>query len=260
MLITKNKKKRVITGKSSNKTSSGLPLLIEKVKWDKSLSLRFHDLMETTRYNLNGSRDNAVAEALALAVIYKNGQVLAERDLVRCSGVEMIAGTPDGAVLLSSGGMVATQVVRIGKPRGRGGVKDVLKKLLIKVFKSLCWLVNSGLGHTVSSFIIAAWIPKALSLKATNALNRLLQSKVGIDNRFEIVLLVPPPDMREALFPKAFGKREDEDENPIIKGANLMNTICSYSVICSFTDQSQCVSNDGEVDLGFLADLMLADC
>mmetsp|Transcript_13127 Transcript_13127/g.15656 ORF Transcript_13127/g.15656 Transcript_13127/m.15656 type:complete len:260 (+) Transcript_13127:103-882(+) len=259
MLSKYNNKKRHL--KKSSVKAEYLPLHIEKVKWDARLQDRFEDLMSTTRYNLNGAYDNAIAEALALAVVYKNGQVLAERDLVRCSGVDMIAGTPDGAVLLSSGGMIATQVVRIGNPKGHGGVKEILKKLLIKVFKSLCWLMNSGLGHTVSSFIIAAWIPKNLSRKAASALNRLLKTKLGIDGRFELVLLVPPSaDMRQQIFPKSFGHREDAEEKPIIKGANLMNTICSYSALCAYSDQCQSVNNDGEVDLGFLADLFLADC
>lgn len=212
--------------------------------------------MTTSSYNLNGSYNNALAEALALAVVYKNGHVLAERELVRVSGMNMIAGTPDGAVLLSSGGMVATQVVRVSSPRGHGGVKNVLKTLLVKIFKSLVWLLNSGMGQTVSSFIIAAWVPMNLSCKATVALNRLLQSKVGIDSRFQILLLVPPSDMRAALFPKNFEKKPlefQEESNSIVQGSVLMRSICS------FTEQCQVVSNEGAVDLGFLADLLLAD-
>lgn len=236
------------------KASSGLPLHIEVVKWNGRLRKRFQDLMITARYNLNGSHDNALAEALALAVVYKNGgQVLAERELVRVNGMDMVAGTPDGAVVLSCGGMVATQVVRVSSPKGHGGVKHVLKALLVKVFKSLCWLLHSGMGHTVSSFIIAAWVPMNLSSKATVALNRLLQSKVGIDNRFSIVLLVPPSDIRVVIFPKQFGKQEEGyEETSIVQGGALMKSICSFTEQCA-------MNTEGEVDLGFLAELLLAD-
>jgi len=68
----------------------GLGLRVEELTWTSPLWERFNELMETTRYNLNGARDNAVAEALALASIYKQGPVLAERDLVRVSGMGQI--------------------------------------------------------------------------------------------------------------------------------------------------------------------------
>jgi hypothetical protein len=250
MFTKKRKSKKIKALKASN-----FPLYIEVVKWNPGLRKRFDDLMVTARYNLNGSRDNALAEALALAVVYRHGgqQVLAERELVRVSGMNMIAGTPDGAVILSSGGMVATQVVRVNSPKGHGGVKHVLKALLVKIFKSLYWLLNSGMGHTVSSFIIAAWMPMNLSYKAAVALNRLLQSKVGIDSRFEIVLLVPPADMRAVFFPKYFGKQgTDEVETTIVQAGALMKSICSFTEQCA-------VSAEGDVDLGFLAELLLAD-
>lgn len=251
-----SKKKKRNSKKVKAFKASGLPLHIEVVKWNGRLRKRFQDLMVTARYNLNGSHDNALAEALALAVVYKNGgQVLAERELVRVNGMDMIAGTPDGAVVLSCGGMIATQVVRISSPRGHGGVRHILKALLVKVFKSLCWLLHSGVGHTVSSFIIAAWVPMNLSSKATVALNRLLRSNVGIDSRFSIVLLVPPSDIRAVIFPKEFGKQEcnaDTEEASIVQGGALMKSICCFTKQCA-------VNTDGEVDLGFLADLLLAD-
>ena len=189
--------------------------------------------MKTARYNLNGGPGNACAEVLALSLIYQSGQVLAERDLVSFSGIDMCPGTPDGAVVLSCGGMCACQVVRAGVPKGHGGVKALLRTLLVKVYKSLCWLLNSGVGDSVCSFVIAAWVPQRLSTKALACLRGLLQQMGDIDRRFEVALLVPPKDVRSVIFPKAFGScrvKEDMTNESDKQGQKtLLENIFAYN-------------------------------
>lgn len=185
-----------------------LALRVINVKWTPSLKSRFEMMMRATRYNLNSGPGNACAEALALSVIYQKGNALAERDLVTYSGLDMQAGTPDGAVTLSSGGLCACQVVRARAPTGYGGIRTLLRTLLVKICKSLCWLMNSGIGEKVCSFVIAAWIPDRLSTKALASLRSLLGRIAEIDSRFEIVLLVPPENFRSLIFPIRFGAHE----------------------------------------------------
>ncbi len=62
-------------------------LKLLEVKYNRALEKRFKLLMDAERFNLNGSKDNAIAEALALSIIYATGHVLAERELVRVSGI-----------------------------------------------------------------------------------------------------------------------------------------------------------------------------
>jgi hypothetical protein len=202
-------------------SSNGRALILRiiDVKWTPSLKNRFETMMQATRYNLNSGPGNACAEALALSVIYRRGNVLAERDLVTYSGLDMQAGTPDGAITLSSGGLCACQVVRARAPSGYGGVRTLLRTLLVKIYKSLRWLVNCGMGEKVCSFIIAAWIPNRLSTKALASLRSLLGRIVGIDHRFEIVLLVSPKNVRNLIFPDRFGSNEDLTDS----GSNVDN-------------------------------------
>ena len=76
-------------------------------------STRFVELMHTARYSLNSSNDNAVSEALALAMCLPEGEVMPERDLLRIHGFNNnhAPGTPDGAIILLSGGMHAVQAL-----------------------------------------------------------------------------------------------------------------------------------------------------
>jgi hypothetical protein len=232
-----------------------LVLRVIEAKWTPSLRDRFKGLMTTTRYNLNGGPGNACAEALALSLIYRSGHVLAERDLVSFSGIDMCPGTPDGAIVLSCGGMCACQVVRAGNPKGRGGVKALLRTLLVKVFKSLCWLLNSGVGDLVCSFVIAAWVPQRLSTKALACLRGLLRKIGDIDRRFEVALLIPPKDVCSVIFPKAFGscraKEYMNSENEQQNTEKLLQNIYSYN----FHWGRQERENEIEGDLGILGGL-----
>ena len=210
--------------------------------------------MQATRYNLNSGPGNACAEALALSVIYRRGNVLAERDLVTYSGLDMQAGTPDGAVTLSSGGLCACQVVRARAPSGYGGVKTLLRTLLVKIYKSLCWLVNCGMGEKVCSFVIAAWIPNRLSTKALASLRSLLGRIVGIDHRFEIVLLVPPKNIRNLIFPDRFGSNEDR---LIDSGSNVEKLLQGIQAHNNYWKQQKSAAVlDDESKFGFLESLL----
>lgn len=86
------------------------------------------------------------------------------------------------------------------------------------MYKSLQWLLEAGTGHTggcggcgcrlgrgVASFTIACWLPARLSTKALGSLRRMLAAVGDLDRRFEILLLVPPPDLRPRIFPPGFG-------------------------------------------------------
>jgi hypothetical protein len=244
----------------------GLLLEIKEVKLNRALESRYNILTETSKFNLNGSKDNACAEALALAVVHGKGDVLAERELVRVSGMgDMIPGTPDGAVILSTGGMAATQVVRAGESRGRNGLKRLVRTLLIKVYKSLCWLSNTGsLGESVCNFVIACWIPRRLSTKAIRCLQEMLRKAGDIDHRFEVLLLVPPSgSWREHIFPKKFGSLRCTDlflESEADKqGLDLLlRKIHAYrdSLHGGCCEHSDDLDNDA---LGFLAVLLEGD-
>ena len=59
---------------------------MDVVRWDAGTRARFARMIECARYNLNGSADNAFAEALALAHLHRHGDVVPERDLLRCAG------------------------------------------------------------------------------------------------------------------------------------------------------------------------------
>jgi hypothetical protein len=235
-----------------------LILRMIEAKWTTGLRARFEGLMQAGRYNLNSGPGNACAEALALSLIYRRGDVLAERDLVTYSGIDMLPGTPDGAVTLSSGGMCACQVVRAGAPTGHGGVKILLRTLLVKVYKSLCWLLNSGMGDTVCSFVIAAWIPQRLSNKALASLRGLLRRVGDIDRRFEIALMIPPPNARPLIFPKGFGscraKEDSASENDKRGLDKLLRNIHTYSLYWRHQRCSKALEE--ESDLGFLEALL----
>ena len=245
--------------KTTTCKSRGINLAVLEVEVTSKLKARYMELLETARYNLNGAPDNAVAEALALAAIYKKGHVLAERDLVRCSGYgDMVPGTPDGATVLSSGGLAATQVVRAGRTRGRGAVRALLETLLIKVYKSLRWLTDSGIGDTVCSFLIAAWVPSRLSTKAIASLKSMLRRVGDIDRRFEVVLLVPPKHVRAEIFPPKFGSHlisesttAEEDRRGLDQ---LLSRIHAYSGLWQLARVQSPGSNanDEGTELGFL--------
>mmetsp|Transcript_4143 Transcript_4143/g.4855 ORF Transcript_4143/g.4855 Transcript_4143/m.4855 type:complete len:302 (-) Transcript_4143:125-1030(-) len=223
------------------------------VKWTPDLTKRFHDMMKCAAYNLNGGADNAVSEALALAFLHRSGTNIPERDLLRCAGFGFdIPGTPDGAIVLSHGRMAAVQVVRAGMPKGKNGIGLILSAFIVKVYKSLEWLVRSGLGDGVVTFTIALWIPRRLSGKAFSSLRNKLQSYAyAIDPRFKFVLLVPPcSNMRSIIFPPKFGAHMRGLSN---YDESLMTSIRGLS--SSWKRHESWKSpriSDEDVDLGFL--------
>lgn len=228
------------------------------VKWTPELTKRFHDMMKCAAYNLNGGADNAVSEALALAFLHRSGTNIPERDLLRCAGFGFdIPGTPDGAILLSHGRMAAVQVVRAAMPKGKNGVGLILSAFIVKVYKSLEWLVRSGLGDGVVTFTIALWIPRRLSGKAFSSLRNKLQSYAyAIDPRFKFVLLVPPcSNIRSIIFPPKFGDHAsackcDESLVASIRGLSLMS-----SWKCHRLWESPRIC-DEDIDLGFLESIL----
>ena len=246
--------------------SKGIPLRVVEVpelSAAPALRLRFAGLMEGCRYNLNGAADNAVAEALALAVVYPQGSVLAERELVTVSGLgDLVPGTPDGATALACGGMAACQVVRHGALAGQGGAKRLLHTLLVKVYKSLRWLAESGQGAAVGSFAIACWVPGRLSTKAIKSLNRMLHAVGDIDSRFEILLLAPPPSMRRAIFPVGFGSHlllslaeaGGDQEAKAKAGLDLL-----LRSIHAYRAAPEGSLEDGDGDMGFLAAILATE-
>lgn len=240
----------------------GVALKVKEVKMTQKLSTRYDLMKETSRFNLNGNKDNAVSEALALAVVHSKGEVLAERELVRVSNVgDIVPGTPDGAVVLSTGGMAATQVVRAGDSRGRNGLKHLVHTLLIKVYKSLCWLNKTGpLGESVCNFVIACWIPRRLSTKCLLALKEMLRRAGDIDGRFEILLLVPPNcAWRREIFPAKFGSHSAKllvDSPEDKEGLDLLlRKIHAYRSVQGGSIESLL----DQEDLGFLGLLLEGD-
>lgn len=245
----------------------GVALSVEEVKLTRVLEARYNLLQKTARFNLNGNTDNAIAEALALSVIHTKGQVLAERELVHVSGIgDMIPGTPDGAVVLSTGGMAATQVVRAGDSRGRNGLKRLVHTLLVKVYKSLCWLNSTGsLGESVCTFVIACWIPHRLSTKCVLALKEMLRRAGDIDGRFEVLLLVPPQGTwKKDIFPAKFGSRSVKTSADFADSAEdkegldlLLRKINAYRLPPGH--QASFRETEDEDGLGFLGLLLGAD-
>lgn len=175
----------------------------------------------------------------------------------------MIPGTPDGAVVLSTGGLAATQVVRAGECRGWGGLKKLLHTLLVKIYKSLCWLQNSGsIGASVCTFAIACWIPRRLSRKAMSVLKGMLRkSGAGdIDGRFELILLVPPSEeWRRAIFtPKFESHLVLEDSVADKEGLRrLLQNLHSFRHIPGELNAIEDYDSD---DLGFLGFLLGESC
>ena len=257
---------------------------MDVLEWTPALRKRYAEMMHTARYNLNGSHDNAIAEALALARLFPGSHtVLPERELLRCQGFgQELCGTPDGAVILASGGMAAVQVVRAAAPRGPEGVAALLRVSLGKVHKSLRWLLESGLGASVCSFAIAIWLPRRLSCKALAALRGALCACAGwlaLDPRFEVVLLVPPPRFRTAIFTREFGKvharaavvaaavettqQQRPDAHADGQGGGAARR-AMVSDICAFSDAWRSGGGGAataatETDIGMLADIMAAE-
>jgi len=241
----------------ADETGRGDLVRMDVVRWDAGTRARFARMIECARYNLNGSADNAFAEALALAHLHRHGDVVPERDLLRCAGFgAQVPGTPDGAVVLAHGQMAAVQVVRAPAPRGARGVAALMRVCLAKVHRSLRWLLESGLGTGVCAFTIACWLPRRLSNRALAALRAgFAQCAAAIDPRFEIVLLAPPADARARIFPPLFGElRRDEVARDEADVGELLLDIRGF---CAAWVNSSLAPNE-EVShlLGFLADML----
>lgn len=234
------------------------PLRMDLVRWDAATRARFASMIGKARYNLNGAADNAVAEALALAHLYRHGDVVPEREMLRCAGIgEHLAGTPDGAVVLAPGRMAAAQVVRTRAPRGARGVGALLRVCLAKVHRSLRWLVASGLGDDVCAFTIAVWLPRRLSNRALAATHvRLRAVARWLDPRFDFVLLVPPPDARARIFPPNFGASRDGDAADEADDEALRELAREIRGYCEAWRKSAALCADDADPLGFLVDLL----
>jgi len=180
-------------------------------------------------------------------------------------GRVQVPGTPDGAILLQNGGMSAVQVVRSTLTPGRNGVAYLLHTLLVKVYKSLRWLLDLGpIGETVATFTIACWVPTRLSTKALGSLGQMLKQVGDIDRRFEFLLLVPPTkECSKTIFPMKFGKRHictgpcpclDPDAEAKRGSSTLLRSIRGYSALLLEDN-----GGDENEDLGFLGLLLRSE-
>ena len=171
-------------------------------------------MIECARYNLNGSADNAFAEALALAHLHRHGDVVPERDLLRCAGFRSASSGHARRARSCSRTGRWRRFRSCARPRRAARAASARScACASRRFTARCdGCSRAGWAPACARSRSACWLPRKLSNRALAALRaRLSQCAAAIDPRFEIVLLAPPADARARIFPPLFGElRRDE--------------------------------------------------
>jgi len=127
-----------------------------------------------------------------------------EYDLSWKTNVRTTHGVPDYAFVDLWDRLVLVQITRACTPDG------LIRIAMQKVVKSCSWLLRTRV-NSHASFVICVWIPeKSIVTREVEAeLQRIALHARGVDERFELLILVPKANKMSRVFPDKFGSGKE---------------------------------------------------